>query len=44
MPGILGASAESRATGDDIWLESGNLSYLTWGAGPHACPARRSAT
>jgi cytochrome P450 len=44
VPGILGASAESRATGDDIWLESGNLSYLTWGAGPHACPARRSAT
>ncbi|WP_419707191.1 hypothetical protein [Promicromonospora sp. NFX87] len=44
VPGILGASAESRATGDDIWMESGNLSYLTWGAGPHACPARRSAT
>lgn len=44
VPGILGASAESRATGDDIWMESGNLSYLTWGAGPHACPARRPAT
>jgi cytochrome P450 len=44
VPGILGASAESRASGDDIWLESGNLSYLTWGAGPHACPARRPAT
>ncbi|MEV0952115.1 hypothetical protein [Promicromonospora sp. NPDC050249] len=44
VPGILGASAESRATGDDIWLESGNLSYLTWGAGPHSCPARRAAT
>lgn len=44
VPGILGASAESRAAGDDIWLESGNLSYLTWGAGPHACPARRPAT
>ena len=44
VPGILGASAESRATDDDIWLESGNLSYLTWGAGPHACPARRPAT
>ncbi|MFD6448803.1 hypothetical protein ACFWEJ_27120 [Promicromonospora sp. NPDC060204] len=44
VPGILGASAESRGTGDDIWLESGNLSYLTWGAGPHACPARRPAT
>jgi len=44
VPGILGASAESRAAGDDIWLEPGNLSYLTWGAGPHACPARRPAT
>lgn len=44
VPGIFGASAESRATGDDIWMESGNLSYLTWGAGPHACPARRPAT
>ncbi|MGI5191696.1 hypothetical protein ACQEVI_26390 [Promicromonospora sp. CA-289599] len=44
VPGILGASAESRASGDDIWMESGNLSYLTWGAGPHACPARRPAT
>jgi cytochrome P450 len=44
VPGILGASAESRAAGDDIWLESGNLSYLTWGAGPHSCPARRPAT
>ena len=44
VPGILGASAESRASGDDIWLEPGNLSYLTWGAGPHACPARRPAT
>jgi cytochrome P450 len=44
VPGILGASAESRAQGDDIWLESGNLSYLTWGAGPHACPVRRPAT
>ncbi|MFD2795133.1 hypothetical protein ACFS27_16365 [Promicromonospora vindobonensis] len=44
VPGIMGASAESRASGDDIWLESGNLSYLTWGAGPHACPARRPAT
>jgi cytochrome P450 len=44
VPGILGASAESRADGDDIWLESGNLSYLTWGVGPHACPARRPAT
>jgi cytochrome P450 len=44
VPGILAASAESRASGDDIWLESGNLAYLTWGAGPHACPARRPAT
>ncbi|MFI9489664.1 hypothetical protein ACIG47_24960 [Promicromonospora sp. NPDC052451] len=44
VPGILAASAESRAAGDDIWLETGNLSYLTWGAGPHACPARRPAT
>jgi cytochrome P450 len=44
VPGILGASAQSRAQGDDIWLESGNLSYLTWGAGPHACPVRRPAT
>ncbi|WP_369372845.1 hypothetical protein AB1046_04730 [Promicromonospora sp. Populi] len=44
VPGILGASAESRAAGDDIWLEPANLSYLTWGAGPHACPARRPAT
>ncbi|GHH74646.1 cytochrome P450 [Promicromonospora soli] len=43
VPGILGASAESRASGDDIWLEPGNLSYLTWGAGPHACPVRRPA-
>jgi len=43
VPGILGASAESRATEDDIWLEPGNLSYLTWGAGPHACPVRRPA-
>jgi cytochrome P450 len=44
VPGILGASAESRAAGgDDIWLEPGNLSYLTWGAGPHACPVRRPA-
>ncbi len=48
VPGILGASAESRAVGDDaarddIWLEPGNLSYLTWGAGPHACPVRRPA-
>ncbi|MDR7385771.1 cytochrome P450 [Promicromonospora iranensis] len=44
VPGILGASAESRGSSDDIWLESGHLSYLTWGAGPHACPARRPAT
>ena len=49
VPGILGASAESRAVGDDaagddIWLEPGNLAYLTWGAGPHACPVRRPAT
>jgi cytochrome P450 len=43
VPGVLGASAESRASGDDIWLEPGNLSYLTWGAGPHACPVRRPA-
>ncbi|MFC8798470.1 hypothetical protein ACFT2C_12120 [Promicromonospora sp. NPDC057138] len=43
VPGILGASAESRAAQDDIWLEPGNLSYLTWGAGPHACPLRRPA-
>ncbi len=43
VPGILGASAESRAASDDIWLEPGNLSYLTWGAGPHACPVRRPA-
>ncbi|WP_419707189.1 hypothetical protein [Promicromonospora sp. NFX87] len=44
VPGILGASAESRgAAGDDLWLEPGNLAYLTWGAGPHACPVRRPA-
>lgn len=43
VPGILGASAESRAASDDIWLEPGNLAYLTWGAGPHACPVRRPA-
>jgi cytochrome P450 len=44
VPGILGASAESRgASGDDLWLEPGNLAYLTWGAGPHACPVRRPA-
>jgi cytochrome P450 len=44
VPGILGASAESRGTaGDDLWLEPGNLAYLTWGAGPHACPVRRPA-
>jgi cytochrome P450 len=43
VPRILGASAESRAVADDVWLEPGNLSYLTWGAGPHACPVRRPA-
>ncbi|MFD6140574.1 hypothetical protein [Promicromonospora sp. NPDC060271] len=44
VPGILGASAESRGvSGDDLWLEPGNLAYLTWGAGPHACPVRRPA-
>lgn len=43
VPGILGASAESRGPESDLWLEPGNLSYLTWGAGPHACPVRRPA-
>lgn len=37
--GFAAANADPRVHSDDQWSELGNRSYLTWGAGPHACPA-----
>jgi cytochrome P450 len=37
--GFAAANADPRVHSDDQWNEIGNRSHLTWGAGPHACPA-----
>lgn len=42
--GIAAANAaQEQAVVDDPWAGVGNRAHLTWGAGPHRCPAERSA-
>ncbi|MCF4120881.1 cytochrome P450 [Antribacter sp. KLBMP9083] len=40
---IHGANQDDDLRADDLWLEVGNRSHMTWGAGAHACPVRRPA-
>lgn len=40
---IHGANQDDDVRADDLWLEVGNRSHMTWGAGPHSCPVRRPA-
>lgn len=43
VPSVAGTAAEQVLTGQDPWLEIGNRSHVSWGAGVHACPAQRPA-
>lgn len=43
VPSVAGAAAEQMGQSVDPWLEIGNRSHLSWGAGVHACPAQRPA-
>lgn len=39
--GLTAANADPRIhPAGQAWLEVGNRAHLSWGAGPHACPAR----
>jgi cytochrome P450 len=40
---IGAANSDPALHTGDPWDEVGNRSYLTWGAGPHRCPASRQA-
>lgn len=35
------ANVDPRVHGDDPWLETGNRAHLSYGVGPHVCPAQR---
>jgi cytochrome P450 len=41
--GIAAANADPAVHTDDLWDEVDNRSHLSWGTGPHACPAPRLA-
>lgn len=39
--GLTAANADPRIhAGADAWTEMGNRAHLSWGAGPHGCPAQ----
>ncbi|WP_020014398.1 cytochrome P450 [Promicromonospora sukumoe] len=40
---IAAANADPAVHTDDLWDEVDNRSHLSWGTGPHACPAPRLA-
>lgn len=40
---VAAANAQEQAVDDDPWAGLGNRAHLTWGAGPHRCPAERPA-
>ncbi|MFD2794975.1 cytochrome P450 [Promicromonospora vindobonensis] len=41
--GIAAANGDPAVHTDDLWDEVDNRSHLSWGTGPHACPAPRLA-
>lgn len=40
--GVAAANADPRVHTDDEWFETGNRSHVSFGVGPHTCPAPRA--
>ncbi|MCF4122297.1 cytochrome P450 [Antribacter sp. KLBMP9083] len=40
--GVAAANADPRVHSEDEWFETGNRSHVSFGVGPHACPAPRA--
>ncbi|WP_206074547.1 cytochrome P450 [Antribacter gilvus] len=40
--GVAAANADPRVHTEDEWFETGNRSHVSFGVGPHACPAPRA--